>query len=46
LKRDGNASLTAWVVGTSPFASLSQRIMDALSLADNNFAGMAVTDSE
>ena len=42
LKRDGNASLTTWVVGASPFTGLSQSVVDALSLADNDFAGESV----
>ena len=46
LEGDGDASLTAWVVGTSPFTRLSQGVVDALSLADNNLAGIYIECSK
>jgi hypothetical protein len=39
---NSDASLTTRVVGTAPFASLSQGIVDALSLADYNLAGIYI----
>lgn len=39
---NSDAPLTAWVVGTTPFTSLSQGIVDALSLADYNLAGIYI----
>ena len=42
LEGDGDASLTTGVVGSSPLTGLSQGVVDALSLADNNLASIYI----
>ena len=42
LQRDGDAALTTGIIGASPFAGLSQGVVDALPLADYNLASIYI----
>ena len=43
LQRDGDASLTARVVGATPFTGLSKSIMQTLTFMDDDIATESVT---